>query len=122
MQTEYRNITTKTDHRYFSYLLSSHFFVAGAGDKIGWAFGLGLERYAMKLFEIPDIRLFWSKDERFLSQYRIDQNAIFKPFSKYPPSYKDISFWVEQQEEFSANDLFEIVRTVAGDVIEEVIS
>ena len=75
----------------------------------------------MKLFEIPDIRLFWSKDERFLSQYRIDQNTIFKPFSKYPPSYKDISFWVEQQE-FSANDLFEIVRTVAGDVIEEVIS
>ena len=33
----------------------------------GWAFGLGLERWAMKLFEIDDIRLFWSKDPRFLS-------------------------------------------------------
>ena len=35
--------------------------------KIGWAFGLGLERWAMKLFDIPDIRLFWSKDPRFIS-------------------------------------------------------
>lgn len=33
--------------------------------EVGWAFGLGLERWAMKLFEIGDIRLFWSTDERF---------------------------------------------------------
>lgn len=92
---------------------------AGAGDKIGWAFGIGLERYAMKLFNIPDIRLFWSEDERFLSQFEKDENATFKAFSKYPPSFKDISFWIEDEKEFSANDLSEIVRAVAGDVIEE---
>lgn len=34
--------------------------------QVGWAFGLGLERWAMKLFDIGDIRLFWSKDERFI--------------------------------------------------------
>lgn len=28
-------------------------------DEHGWAFGLGLERLAMILFSIPDIRLFW---------------------------------------------------------------
>ena len=39
---------------------------------MGWAFGLGLERLAMKLFQIPDIRIFWIEDERFLSQFRVD--------------------------------------------------
>lgn len=30
-------------------------------QKKGWAFGIGLERLAMVLFNIPDIRLFWSE-------------------------------------------------------------
>lgn len=54
---------------------------AGASNKVGWAFGLGLERLAMVLYSIPDIRLFWSKDERFLSQFRvqdIQQPICFK--------------------------------------------
>ena len=34
-------------------------------DYLGWASGIGIERFAMLLFNIPDIRLFWSKDSRF---------------------------------------------------------
>ena len=42
---------------------------SGVPDRLGWAFGVGLERLSMLLFDIPDIRLFWSKDPRFLNQF-----------------------------------------------------
>ena len=42
---------------------------ASLGDRRAWAFGLGLERLAMILFDIPDIRLFWTSDTRFSVSY-----------------------------------------------------
>ena len=102
----------------------------GAHNKIGWAFGLGLDRLAMLLFDIPDIRLFWSKDDRFISQFQsigIDPstNISFRPYSKYPPCYKDLSFWLPpaaegQEEAFNENDFCDVVRSVAGDLVEKV--
>lgn len=68
---------------------------AGVPNRVGWAFGLGLERIAMLLFGIPDIRLFWSKDSRFLEQF--DQNKPlkrFQSFSKYPAAPRDVAFWL----------------------------
>ncbi|KAG0229144.1 hypothetical protein BGX31_006314 [Mortierella sp. GBA43] len=91
---------------------------AGKSDKIGWAFGLGLERLALVLFGIPDIRLFWSQDERFLRQFEPSKIQKFKPFSKYPPCIKDISFW--SNEDFHENNFCEVVRDVAGDIVEDV--
>jgi phenylalanyl-tRNA synthetase alpha chain len=35
----------------------------------GYAFGLGMDRLAMILFDIPDIRLFAQNDLRFLRQF-----------------------------------------------------
>ena len=35
----------------------------------GYAFGLGLERIAMLIYQIPDIRLFFENDVRFLNQF-----------------------------------------------------
>nr|XP_029148107.1 phenylalanine--tRNA ligase, chloroplastic/mitochondrial isoform X2 [Arachis hypogaea] len=91
----------------------------GKPNNVAWAFGLGLERLAMVLFDIPDIRLFWSNDERFTSQFSEGQLGVkFKPFSKYPPCYKDISFWIN--ESFTENNLCELVRGIAGDLVEEV--
>ncbi|KAJ8293550.1 Phenylalanine--tRNA ligase, mitochondrial [Rhodotorula toruloides] len=97
---------------------------SGVGHKQGWAFGLGLERIAMVLFSIPDIRLFWSEDARFLSQFREGEISTFKPYSKYPECYKDITFWVPSQGEaekaWHENDFMELVRDEGGDLVESV--
>jgi phenylalanyl-tRNA synthetase alpha chain len=86
----------------------------------GWAFGLGLERLAMVLFGIPDIRLFWTDDARFHSQFTSGEIITFQPYSKYPPCFKDISFWTPEDGTFHQNDIHELVRTVAGDLVEKV--
>lgn len=67
---------------------------AGLKDSIGWAWGIGVERLAMMLFGIPDIRLFWSEDPRFLTQFQEGRITRFVPFSKYPACYKDVAFWI----------------------------
>jgi len=93
--------------------------MSGRGDRRGWAFGLGLERLAMILFEIPDIRLFWTNDERFSKQFKAGQITKFKSYSKYPPCYKDIAFWLPEQG-LEENDFFEVARGIAGDLIEKI--
>lgn len=94
---------------------------AGIEDRIGWAFGMGLERLAMVLFDIPDVRLFWSTDERFIAQF--DESATgpprkYVPFSPHEPHTRDISFWLTPT--FDANTFFEVVRSVAHDLVERV--
>lgn len=114
----------------------SMYINAGQPQQLGWAFGIGLERIAMLLFNIPDIRLFWSKDQRFLSQFagvsdNLDLVRRFVPFSRHPECYKDVSFWLRSSSsaggntkanahDFHENDLMEVVRSVGGDVIEDV--
>jgi phenylalanyl-tRNA synthetase alpha chain len=86
--------------------------VSGRGGQVGWAFGLGLERLAMILFGIPDIRLFWSEDERFTSQFKKGIVTKFVPYSKYPLCYKDVSFWLPASESglssVHVNDVYEV--------------
>lgn len=109
------------------------FINAGVPSRLGWAFGIGIDRIAMLLFKIPDIRLFWSQDERLLSQFRgvsdnLDHLKLFVPFSKYPPCPRDVSFWVNAADSDASataatvheNDVMELVRNVAGDVVEDV--
>ncbi|KAL6059548.1 phenylalanine--tRNA ligase [Balamuthia mandrillaris] len=110
----------------------------GLGAKKGWAFGIGLERLAMILFGIPDIRLFWVQDKRFLSQFLpspsssippeeqvLDMNTKFKPFSKYPLVQRDIAFWLPApsapaSSAFHENSFFEVVRGVGNELVESV--
>lgn len=101
---------------------------AKKSTQVGWAFGMGLERLAMVLFGIPDIRLFWTNDDRFLSQFKDGQINKFESYSKFPICYKDVSFWLPQNVEGDVNspklvhinDIFEVIRNIGGDLIEKV--
>jgi phenylalanyl-tRNA synthetase alpha chain len=98
---------------------------AGVYNSIGYAFGLGLERLAMILYQISDIRLFWSKDSGFLNQFNendINKNFKYKPVSQYPQCTNDLSFWLPAElpiDAFSVNDFYDLVRDIGGDVIEQ---
>ena len=71
---------------------------AGVEGKAGWAFGIGMERLAMMLYKVPDIRCFWSEDPGFKNQfvtddveaqitYRVNYLVVFDPKTpKQPPS------------------------------------
>lgn len=96
---------------------------SGVEDRIGWAFGLGLERVAMCLYQIPDIRLFWSHDSGFLHQFKGNCNdkVVYKRVSQFPQCINDLSFWLPDEQQYSNNDFYDLVRNIGGDIIEQVV-
>ncbi len=80
----------------------------GLEGEEAWAFGMGLERISMAMFEIPDIRLFWSEDKRFLDQFEEGKITKFVPYSKYEKCWKDVSLFINDQ--FNYNELCSIAR------------
>ncbi len=82
----------------------------------GWAFGTGLERYAMISMSLPDIRLLWSQNERVMKQLKL--GTKFQEVSKYPQITRDISFVVSK--DFVPNIYFDLIRDLGGDIVEEV--
>lgn len=54
-----------------------------------------------------------------MSQFSEGQISEFQPYSKFPSNFKDISFWAPTNEPHD-NDIFDLVRDVAGDLVESV--
>lgn len=99
----------------------------GVEDKVAWALGFGLERLAMLKYNITDIRTFWSLDSGFLSQFKSVgpwDNIRYRPVSVYPQCSNDLSFWLPvtaaSGQEYSPNDFYDLVRSVGGDLVEQV--
>ncbi|QMU29752.1 PheS-related mystery ligase SrmL [Adhaeribacter radiodurans] len=92
----------------------------------GWAFGLGIDRLLLNYCSIPDIRLLWSTDERFMQQFKAGLTT-FQPYSKYPAVIRDISFWIKDYAEnieglwSRHNDFSELCREIGQDLIESII-
>ena len=99
---------------------------SGISNSIGWAFGIGLERLAMILYNISDIRLFWSTDTGFLSQFNESKTTAemqYKTVSKYNQCYMDVSFWLPDTytlDDFPVNSFYALVREAGGDLVEQV--
>ena len=104
----------------------------------------------MILYDIPDIRVYWSVDSEFLTQFKYEDpdytkvvkfkvNVFFpkinflilklilrKPnnflsVSNCPQCINDLSFWLpDDQTKFNANYFFDIVREIGGDLVEQV--
>ncbi len=101
----------------------------GLKNRKGWAFGLGLERLAMILFNIPDIRYFWSNDAKFLDQFKTGEIVKFKEYSVLDVLIKDISFYIvkdisidneNNRKWLRQNDFYEIYREYGEDLIENI--
>jgi phenylalanyl-tRNA synthetase alpha chain len=97
------------------------------------AFGLGLERYCLIAFEIPDIRYLWSTHDRFVDQFKSGKIVKFEPYSQLPVISKDISFWLTNSNDIilddktnepinwtQENDFFEISREICSNSIEQI--
>lgn len=67
----------------------------------GWAFGFGIERLAMVLKQVPDIRIFWNTDPRITKQW--GNFEPYKEVSQFPSVWKDISF-IAPSEKFAKDE------------------
>ncbi|GFE54996.1 phenylalanine-tRNA ligase [Babesia ovis] len=103
---------------------------SGRQDNIvgGWAFGIGLERLAMVLCKITDIRQFWEEDERFLRQYAYFKDTgmlpVFKPYSRNPPISRDVSFYLDGNDsdklDFDESRFRSIFEELSREYVEDI--
>ena len=82
---------------------------------------LDLDRFCMIKYDLPDTRLLWSNDSAVLNQFTdlMPQDVYhYKPVSLYPPLWRhDVSFWDNQDSQFSEQRLMDIMHDVSSDAL-----
>ena len=49
-----------------------------------------------------------------------EQASHFQPVSQQPPCVNDISFWIAEPDRYCPNDFYDLVRSIGGDLVEQV--
>lgn len=95
--------------------------------KKGWAFGLGLDRLAMILFNIPDIRYLWVTDDKFTKQFSPGTIQKFVPYPILDVIARDVSFYIPSDQIIDSiwkkeNDMYETIRETANTKYQDIIA
>lgn len=102
--------------------LVGRMFASNASDNIiHITVSLNLDLLAVLLFSLPDWRLLWSYDPRFLKQFapRPSPGKPFQPFSLFPEHISfDISFWTGPTWE--ERKFYAVVREASHGTVEQV--
>lgn len=97
-----------------------------AQNSIGWNFSVGLERLAIVLFNIPDIRILSTNKHNLIDLIKAKkkiQEMKFKPFVESFAKKHDVSFWLDEgvkHDKFCLQDFYDLVRTVGNNNVERV--
>ena len=51
---------------------------------------------------------------------QLTSNFDLQPISQYPACVNDLSFWIDPDTVFECNDFYDLVRSVAGDIVQQV--
>ncbi|XP_068936863.1 ferredoxin-fold anticodon-binding domain-containing protein 1 isoform X2 [Petaurus breviceps papuanus] len=79
---------------------------------------VNLDLLVMLVWGIPDWRILWTFDKRFLDHFVPGKVEPFKDFSLYPPSYvHDVSFWLDEERGFDEVEFHTVARAVSQDMI-----
>lgn len=98
------------------------FFSKEKGDMDYDLFSLNLDRLAVELYQLSNIRLLWSEDRRvkdgFHTMLTSDPPHILPTVSLYPLVFShDMSFWENSEKSFSEHDFLSVIREVCGDLV-----
>ncbi|XP_053308429.1 ferredoxin-fold anticodon-binding domain-containing protein 1-like [Spea bombifrons] len=75
---------------------------------------INIDLITLLLLDVPDWRLLWTADARFMQQYKFHQLKPFQTLSLYPPYYvHDVSFWVGEGSVFDDIEFHTIVQRVS---------
>ncbi|XP_061166959.1 ferredoxin-fold anticodon-binding domain-containing protein 1-like [Saccostrea echinata] len=99
-----------------------HVFSYTKGNKTFDIFSLNLDKLAVPLFQLPNIRLLWSQDSQVVEGYqkmlKSDPPLLLPTISLYPLVFShDISFWENTQIPFNEPDFLSVIREVCGDLV-----